>query len=172
MNLAKFTAILDLLAGMSAAPEIIGKERLKSFEERTDQIIRRGTILTADSFRKWDTSGDDRGTKLFVACWLLSSFVVGIVVTYYSLRWGFYDWDPPGWRHVVRVPMLLGIHWFFAGTLIATTYSVIGARVTHLLGVLSSLLYAVASRTELSRSLLLFGFFLFFVSGALKIAFL
>lgn len=160
------TEIMDLLGGVSVAPELIGKERLEALRERIKK--RAGTLTSAKITRRATSRYGSEDPRIYKpVLWTGISVAVMLVLRIYSVlpRIGV---ERRVWQ--VLLTLLLGPiiavlgYWSWLALLVAMVF------VFEIL--LDGLLFVplwVANRASLSRTLLIMGFALFVASKVMTI---
>jgi hypothetical protein len=166
MTVEKLTDVLDLVAGMSAMPELVGQQRLNTTQEAFGRIA--ASFTTRKIARSaMDSYGDDstRFSKVVTAVGVAVSIAL-LFTPVYARVLGLVV-DPSVWLRLVLSPVAFVLGYW--------AYLLVGTILVHLIEAVVDLPLAAAlwisRRAVLSRLLLFAGFAIFFASGVIKVLF-
>lgn len=162
------TEILDLLAGISVAPELIGKEKLESIRLK---FISFGTpVKSKDYFTILTDMYGRNEPYVFKPVWYIgivfSIAMMFLPPTTFLIQ--FFGFTPTLLlRLLIALPLFVLYYWFWLLILTIITFC---AEI--IIDIILSIALWISNKTTLSKSLLVFGFVLFVTSKLMKISFI
>jgi hypothetical protein len=173
MSISKLTDILDLLAGMSIAPELIGQERIKGFQRSATAFLARlqktspGLLVLSFALQTFIILLNREARRSEPTAHYLIRFTVTLAIAVAFLFIFDFIHETPTLEQLPDVVVVLIL------ILLVYLFLVLLGLLLLLLAwmtkVVSALLFNISKRVELSRALFVAGFLIFFGSGLLKI---